>query len=65
MVAEDAPARNQLLAAALELATEVGAVHVELRQAGDGAVHEPAQEITACWEHAAHTFKTGLLRPLA
>ncbi len=65
MVAEDAPARNQLLAAALELATEVGAAHVELRQAGDGAVHEPAQEITACREHTAHTFMTGLLRPLA
>jgi FemAB-related protein (PEP-CTERM system-associated) len=64
IVAEDAAGYNQLLAAALELATEVGAVHVELRQAGNGAVHEPAQEVTGCWEHTAHTFKTGLLRPL-
>lgn len=65
MVADDAAARDQLLAAALELATEVGAVHVELRQAGNGAVHKPAQEVNACWEHTAHSFKTGLLRPLA
>ncbi|WP_459945221.1 GNAT family N-acetyltransferase [Desulfocastanea catecholica] len=64
MVADDAASRQQLLAAALELATEVGAVHVELRQASNGTVHEPAQEINACWEHTAHSFKTGLLRPL-
>ncbi len=63
IVAENAAGRHQLLTAALALATEVGADHVELRQAGRSAVHEAAQEINA-WEHTAHSFKTGLLRPL-
>ncbi len=63
IAADNAACCDQLLAAALELATEVGAVHVELRHAGNDAVHEAAQEINA-WQHTAHTFKTGLLRPL-
>jgi FemAB-related protein (PEP-CTERM system-associated) len=64
IVADDAQAHDRLLVAALELANQVGAVHVELRQTGKDAFRVPSREVNACWQHTAHTFKTGLLRPL-
>ncbi len=64
IVADDAKAGNLLLGAALQLADEVGATHVELRQAGFSIFNNPAQEIESCWHHTAHGFKTGLRRLL-
>jgi FemAB-related protein (PEP-CTERM system-associated) len=67
IVADDGKSRDRLLVAALELANEVGAAHVELRQAGNYAhcaFGIPTQDLNDCWDHTAHSFKTGLLRPL-
>jgi FemAB-related protein (PEP-CTERM system-associated) len=65
LIADDQEIGAELLAAALELAVELEAAHVELRQGG-GAVsfQEIAREVDASWTHTAHTFKTGLRRPL-
>jgi len=64
IVADDARTCEQLLAAALVLAEEIGAAHVELRQAGDLAMTDPDGDLAARWSHTAHAFKTGLARPL-
>jgi FemAB-related protein (PEP-CTERM system-associated) len=64
IVADDQEIGAELLAAALDLANELGAVHVELRQGGNNNLHDRAGVWHDPWTHAAHTFKTGLRRPL-
>ncbi len=64
IVADDATTGTKLLAAALDLADELGAVHVELRQAGSPIFHGLTENFGKHWSHAAHTFKTGLRRYL-
>jgi hypothetical protein len=64
IIADDTKSRDKLLIAALSLANEVGALHVELRQAGNCNFQDPIQELSDHWSYATHTFKTGLLRPL-
>jgi FemAB-related protein (PEP-CTERM system-associated) len=64
IVADDPATGSRLLAAALNLATEQGAVHVELRRAGKACFQFPASDYADHWSHTAHSFKTGLLRPL-
>jgi FemAB-related protein (PEP-CTERM system-associated) len=64
IVADNPATGDRLLAAALELAEEQGAVHVELRQAGESTIQMPATGCADRWSHAAHTFKTGLRRSL-
>jgi FemAB-related protein (PEP-CTERM system-associated) len=64
IVADDPATGNRLLTAALNLAAEQGAVHVELRQAGRACFQFPASDYADLWSHTCHSFKTGLLRPL-
>lgn len=66
IVAEDAAIGTELLTAALDLAVELGAVHVELRHADENAnFQDTARNIDDSWRHTAHTFKTGLRRSLS
>ncbi len=62
IIADDADVAVDLLQAALGLAADLGAEHLELRQAGDVFFrpHEPDSAIT----HRPHSFKTGLVRDL-
>jgi FemAB-related protein (PEP-CTERM system-associated) len=53
-----------LLNAAMELAVEHGAVHLELRQAGNASFPDPPQAGKAGFSHTPHAFKTGLTREL-
>ena len=64
LVAEDEDTGGELLAAALDLADELGAVHVELRQGGNTSPFAMTRAWGDTWDHAAHTFKTGLCRAL-
>jgi FemAB-related protein (PEP-CTERM system-associated) len=64
LVADDEETSAELLAATLDLADELGAVHVELRQGGSTNLPDIAGARHDLWVHAAHTFKTGLRRPL-
>jgi FemAB-related protein (PEP-CTERM system-associated) len=64
IVADYIQTGDRLLFSALKLADEVGAIHVELRQAGDGHFQVPVHDLSGRWSHTAHAFKTGLLRPL-
>lgn len=64
VLADDAATGMELLTAALELADELGAVHVELRQAGTPPFHSPQSDFPSPWTHTVHSFKTGLRRPL-
>ena len=64
IAADDTATGTGLLTAALDLAVELGAVHVELRQAGSPAFHIPATDSPGLWNHTPHSFKTGLRRPL-
>ena len=64
LIADDPEIGAELLAAALHLAVELGAVHVELRQGGSDNLQERARETDAFWQHTTHTFKAGLRRPL-
>jgi FemAB-related protein (PEP-CTERM system-associated) len=64
IAADDSQAGDRLLFSALQLADEVGAIHVELRQAGDCHFQVPAHDLSGRWSHTGHTFKTGLLRLL-
>ena len=64
IVADDRTSGNKLLAAAFELALVLGARHIELRQAGDLPFDLAPGDAGDCWHHIAHTFKTGLRRPL-
>jgi FemAB-related protein (PEP-CTERM system-associated) len=64
MLTNDGESGRQLLSAALKLADQLGANHLELRQ--DGAMHTFFQQLktTDTWRYTPHHFKTGLLRPL-
>lgn len=62
ILADDAAVRTGLLAAALDQAAKLGAVHLELRQAGESSL--PDWHASDRWQHAAHSFKTGLRRRL-
>lgn len=65
IVADDLATGTELLTAALDLALELGAVHVELRQAGENrSFQDAATAIDGPWRHSMHTFKTGLRRSL-
>ena len=64
IVADDPEIGAELLAAALDLADQLGAVHVELRQGGNAHFHDLTGAWHNHWTHTAHTFKTGLRRPL-
>ena len=61
ILADDQDISRRLLTAALELAFDLGADHLELRQAGDAAFSDP-------WpvgiHHRPHSFKVGLSREL-
>ena len=63
IVADDPPATRRLFRAGLELADELGAAHLEIRQAGE-LPGSPAGW-NGDWNHVAHQFKTGLRRTLA
>lgn len=65
LIADDEEIGAELLAAALDLANELGAVHVELRQGGNTNSFDMARVWHDPWNHAAHTFKTGLRRPMS
>ncbi|MDX2479141.1 MAG: hypothetical protein QNK24_02250, partial [Desulfuromusa sp.] len=56
--ADDWDSHCRLLLSALDLANELGAAHVELRQAGDFQVC--LEGVTGSWRHTVHHFKTGL-----
>lgn len=64
IAADDMATGAKLLDATLDLAGELGAVHVELRQAGIPLFQCPKENAGVHWRHTAHTFKTGLRRPL-
>ncbi|QEM68785.1 GNAT family N-acetyltransferase [Geobacter sp. FeAm09] len=63
IVAENGEAASELVSAALRMAQELGADHLEIRQAGN-AEQEAFSPGTAPWHHMAHAFKTGLSRTL-
>lgn len=64
IVADDGSIAAALLIAALELAGELGAAHVEFRQAGNPGVFDRAVDSRDGWHYEPHTFKTGLSRSL-
>ena len=64
IVAADEEIGAELLAAAMDLADELGAVHIELRQGRSTNFQDIARDCKDSWTHTAHTFKTGLRRPL-
>jgi FemAB-related protein (PEP-CTERM system-associated) len=64
IVADDSETAGRLVAAALQLARELGAHHLEIRQAGN-AGHDAFPPGNAQWPNrVAHAFKTGLSRTL-
>ncbi len=64
ILADDWQSAHRLLSAAMELASEYGADHVELRQDGALQIFFQQQMATGTWRHTPYSFKTGLLRPL-
>ena len=64
ILADDWQSAHRLLLAAMELACEYGADHVELRQDGALQTFFQQQMATGTWSHAPYNFKTGLLRPV-
>jgi len=62
IIADDAAIAAELVRAALDLAADLGAQHLELRQAGDVLLRlqEPDERVI----YTPHTFKTGLVRAL-
>ncbi len=64
IAADDEESCRSLLEAALQLAEELAVDHVEIRQSGPVATFLQQQEVEPKWSSAAHTFKTGLSRPL-
>ncbi|MGB3221245.1 MAG: GNAT family N-acetyltransferase [Desulforhopalus sp.] len=64
ILADDGDSGRRLILAALSLANELGADHLELRQDGDFQAFLQQQESLNTWCYTPHTFKTGLLRPL-
>jgi len=64
ILADEGESSRRLLAAALTLADELGANHLELRQDGVLQTFFQQQKNVGTWCHTPHTFKTGLLRTL-
>jgi len=64
ITANDEESCRRLLAAALQLAREQGADHLELRQSGSVATFLQQRKMDENWSSSAYTFKTGLCRPL-
>jgi FemAB-related protein (PEP-CTERM system-associated) len=64
ILTDDWQSGHRLLFAAMDLADEYGADHVELRQ--DGALQSffQQQKTIGTWCYTPYNFKTGLLRPL-
>jgi lipid II:glycine glycyltransferase (peptidoglycan interpeptide bridge formation enzyme) len=62
IIAEDVETAGKLLQAALELAVNLDANHLELRQAGERSFFAPGKERGI--DHTPHCFKTGLVRVL-
>lgn len=64
IVADDPESSSILLGAALKLADQLGANHLELRQ--DGTLHSFFNKFDSPdnWTYTPHNFKTGLSRPL-
>ena len=63
ILADSRDTRKLLLEKSLNLAEEVGAVHVELRQY-DRLLPEVCTALQEPWSHTEHSFKIGLKRPL-
>ncbi len=64
ILADDWESSRRLLFSALELADELGADHLELRQNGDFHAFLQQQRTISTWRYTLHTFKTGLVRSL-
>jgi FemAB-related protein (PEP-CTERM system-associated) len=62
IIADDASVAKELLGSALDLAADLGARHLELRQGGDRVFRLP--EIAEGIAHTPYSFKTGLFRNL-
>jgi FemAB-related protein (PEP-CTERM system-associated) len=60
ILAQDAATQEKLLLAALKLAQDLGAIHLELRQSGDLAIPRTKPPVA----HTPNTFKVGLSRDL-
>lgn len=65
ILADDEDIFNRLVVAALELATNLSAVHLELRQLGNRYFPNMAPSIMDGVNHTPHTFKIGLSRKLS
>jgi FemAB-related protein (PEP-CTERM system-associated) len=66
LLADDPAAESSLLAAALELAAELGAAHLEIRQDRPGPLlgREELEALVPGFAYQAHAFKVGLRRSL-
>lgn len=64
ILADDRESGRRLLLAALTLADELGADHLELRQNGGFQVFLQLQKTIDTWRYTPHAFKTGLIRPI-
>lgn len=64
ILVDDQESGNRLVLAAMELANNLGADHVELRQGGAVQSFVPQHQTIGAWSYTPHNFKTGLLRPL-
>lgn len=64
ILADDLESGRRLLTAALDLADELNADHLELRQDGVLQPFFQQQQAIGTWSYVVHNFKTGLLRPL-
>lgn len=66
LLADDPATETNLLAAALELAAELGAAHLEIRQDRPGLLldQEELDALTPGLAYRAHSFKVGLRRSL-
>jgi len=64
MLADDLESGRLLLHAALHLADDLGAGHLELRQDGTLCTLFEGLAVAGSWNYSAHRFKTGLIRPV-
>lgn len=64
ILADDRESGRLLLQAALDLADDLGADHLELRQDGALCTLFEGLAVAGSWNYSAHRFKTGLVRPL-
>lgn len=64
ILADDGESSRQLLDGALDLAIQLRANHLELRQQHGRATCLQRPRLADAWSYTPHTFKTGLRRPL-